>query len=271
MPKLYYFRAPNFDISADSPTAPRLGSIFSSLKRLTRPLNQDEYVSIPGHLRNDSTKTDFQDTTSKKIEVSGGVYADIASGVGSGEAIYGFAQDRKHTYACDVLETEEFDPTVEFVQECVHSSKSVQEFIAESFVGNKSVYMITGLKLATGFRISTAASASHGPSLKVGVSAPPFGVPAEAGPQVDLKVGTGRQVQFGSSSKIVFAYRAIKIKSRRDGKTSYKDLSGGEYGVGKDENVDDDGWEVEVLDEADVGGMFPGSEKIAISYEENSG
>ncbi|KAK5054729.1 hypothetical protein LTR84_001621 [Exophiala bonariae] len=272
MPKLYYFRAPNFDISPDSATAPRLGSIFSSLKRLTRPLNQDEYVTIPTHLRNNSTKSDFKDTSSKNIDVGGGVYADIASGVGSAEAIYGFAQDRKHTYACEVLETEEFDPTAEFVQECVFSSKSVQDFIAESFVGNKSVYMITGLKIATGLRMADATSTTQGPSLKVGVSALPFGVPAEAGPKADLKVGTGRDVQFGGSSKIVFAYRAIKVKSRRDGKVSYKDLSGGEYAIGKDEGeYGDEGWDLEVLDEEDVGRMFPGSEKMDVAYEESTG
>src|SRR5687768_17589178 len=125
MPKLYYFRAPNFDISPDSPTAPRLGSIFPNLKRLTRPLNLSEYVTIPSNLVNSSVKTGFTDTSSKKIQASGGVFAEVALGVGSGEIIYGFAQDKKNTYACELLETEEFDPTVEFVQECINSSKNV--------------------------------------------------------------------------------------------------------------------------------------------------
>lgn len=268
MPKLYYFRAPNFDISPDSPTAPRLGSIFSNLKRLTRPLNQSEYVSIPSNLVNSSVKTGFTDTSSKNVQASGGVFAEVTPG-GSGEIIYGWAQDKKNTFACELLETEEFDPTVEFVQECINSSKNVQEYIQESFVGNKSVYMITGLKIASGFSMTSAASTEQGPSLKVGVSAMAFGVPAEAGPKGDLKYGTGRDVQYGGSSKIVFAYRAIKISSKRDGSVSYKDQSGGQYGLGKDE-VADDSWDLELLDEENVSSMFPDSQKISVEYEGNT-
>ena len=83
MPKLYYFRAPNFDISPDSATAPRLGSIFSGagLKRLTSPLNQSEYVTIPSHLSNSSVKTGFSDTASKSVHASGGAFAEDTSGV----------------------------------------------------------------------------------------------------------------------------------------------------------------------------------------------
>lgn len=189
--------------------------------------------------------------------------------MGSAEIIYGFAQDKKNTYACELLETEEFDPTVEFVTECIASSKNVQEYIQESFVGNKSVYMITGLKIATGFRMASAANTEQGPSLKVGVSAMPFGVPAEAGPKGDVKYGTGRDLQYAGSSKIVFAYRAIKIISKRDGSVKYKDQSGGQYGIGKHEE-DQDAWDVELLDEENIASLYPGAQQIAVEPEGNA-
>jgi hypothetical protein len=78
--------------------------------------------------------------------------------------------------------------------------------------------MITGLKIATGFNVTAARSSEHGPKLKIGFNAAAFRVPVEGGPQIDLTVGKSREVSYGQSSKIVFAYRAIKISPQgRDG------------------------------------------------------
>ena len=271
MPAYYYFRAPTFDISPESPTAPKLGSIFSSLKRLTGPLNQYDHVSIPPDLRNESAKSDFSDTIGKKIEGHAGVYADSTIGVGSGDLVYGFAKDKKSVYCCKLLETEEFEPNEDLVAQCINASQRVQNFIAESFLGNKRVYMITGLKIATGFSTMASESSEQSPKLKIGFNAAAFGVPIEGGPQIDLTFGGSREVSHGRSlSKIVFAYRAIKISPRSDGRPKYKDIRGGQYSLGDGNSEEKQAWEVEAMGEEDRVWEFPESTLIAIEYEDKS-
>jgi len=270
MPISYYFRAPTFDISPESPTAPKLGSIFPSLKRLTGPLNQYDHVSIPPDLRNESAKSDFSDTTGKKIKGRAGVHVDSTIGVGSGDLVYEFAKDKKNVYCCELLETEEFEPNEDLVAQCINASQRVQNFIAESFLGNKRVYMITGLKIATGFSTMASESSEQDPKLKIGFNAAAFGVPVESGPQFDISLDGSREVSHGRSlSKIVFAYRAIKI-SPSDGRPKYKDISGGQYGLGDDNSEEEQAWEVYAVDEQDRVREFPDSTLIAIEHEDKS-
>jgi len=268
MPTYYYFRAPTFTINPESPTAPKLGSIFSSLKRLTGPLNQYDYVSPTADLKNESATNKFHDATGRSFTGSAGAYASTVGCLGDGDMVYEFATDKKKSYRCELLETEEFEPNLDFVAQSIAASQKVQDFIADSFVGNKKVYMITGLKIATGFSWTTSSSNEHGPKLKVGVSASPFGVPVEAGPQIDLKFEEVRELSPGkASSKVVYAYRAIKISPKRDGQPKYKDISGGQYGTDDDEEKQE--WEVEAMDEQDRVNEFPDSTVISIKREDD--
>lgn len=271
MPPYFYFRAPTFDISANSPTAPKLGSIFSSLRRLTGPLNQDDYVSIPASLTNESAKPDFTDVVGKSINGAAGIYANIAQGIaGSGDLVYAFAKDKTSIFQCELLETLEFEPNVEFIANCIASSQRVQNFIDDSFLGNKRVYMITGLKVATGFSMTTLKSSEHGPMLRIGFNSTALGIPVESGPQLELRVGSSRAIFHGkSTSKIIFAYRAIKISLRRDGRPKYKDVSGGQYNLGSDNSDEEDQlWDIEQIDEQGILKEFPESVLIIVERED---
>ncbi len=265
-----YFRAPRFDISHDSPTAPRLGSIFSSLKRLTAPLNQDGLLSVPTNLVNESGAVDFQDTIGKSVKGSAGLSATFAHGLaGSGSLIYAFASDSHEIYRCAALETVEFEPDEQFIADSITASRRVQDFLLDSFsfFGGRRVYMITGLKIATGFTRSSASSAEHGPRLKVDMDGTGFGVPATGGPEVSLTLGASRGISHGpASSKIVFAYRAIKISPKGDGQVRYKDLSGGQYGIGDDDDEEPPSWDAEPVGEKAMLEEFPDAEMIAIEH-----
>ncbi|KAL8390796.1 hypothetical protein RB595_009728 [Gaeumannomyces hyphopodioides] len=223
----------------DSPTAPRLGSIFSSLRRLTGPLNQDEVLSVPTNLVNSSGTVNFQDTAGKSVKGRVGIFTSFVQGLsGNGDLIYAFTSDKYNTYRCEALETLEFEPDEQFVKDSITASLRVQDFLgnSNSFFGGRRVYMITGLKIATGFAMSSTDSAGHGPQLKVAVD-----VPVTGGPELNLTLGASRDISYGpASSRIVFAYRAIKISPKGDGEVRYKDLSGGTYGVG-DDGVDSEG------------------------------
>lgn len=277
MGKLYYFQAPNFDINPDSETAPKLGSIFSTLDTLTAPLNQNDYVSVPENLKNQSASANFNETVKQNLKVKAELTTNLAQGIaGSADIIYTFACDKNNVYSCELLETLEFAPTQEFVAECITASQRVQFFLENSIMGRKRVYMITGLKIATGFAKSSTEEAQHNPKLKLKVAdATLAGVPGDAGLELDLGVANARAVAHGrTTNKIVFAYRVIRIKPRWDGVARYKYKSGGKYAVGEDGDEDGDGedkWKLELLDDEHRLQDFPDSVRVEMEGEDGKG
>jgi hypothetical protein len=264
----YYFRTPNFDINPDSLIAPRLGSIFSNLRRLTGPLNQHDRLSIPSDLTNDNETHDFTDARAKNVQGHVGLHGELAQSLaGSGELIYGFAKDTTITYFCSRLDTEEFAVDKDYIVQSIHASQRVQHYIQDSFMGNKTVYMITGLKVATNFRMTKTESSTHGPTLKVGADATALGFPASGGPQGDLQMDTSTELSSGPSPKVVFAYRAIKIRPKSDGDVKFKDISGGQYSLDND-HEDEDDWTAEDMDENDRATIFPESVSLEVVQED---
>ncbi|CAO2658330.1 Nn.00g060530.m01.CDS01 [Neocucurbitaria sp. VM-36] len=270
MPKLYYFQAPNFSINVESETAPKLGSIFPNLDRLTNPLNQFEHVHIPTSLTNQSAAEDFKENVDKSFTGAVGLNANLVQGIaGTAEVVYAFARDKSNVYRCETLDTVEFEPNEQFINDSIIASQRVQSFLDNALVGRKKVYMITGLKIATGFSMSTSKAKQHGPTLQLGVDATALGVPAEAGPEVELGVGNFRTVSHGrTANKIVFAYRVIRIKRRRDGQAKYKYKSGGKYTTDEDESDEEEPWELELLDEEDLLKDFP--EAVPMGFHDPS-
>ena len=55
----FYLQALDFNINPNSAMAPKLGNIFSNLKKLTSPLNLHNSISIPGDLTNANKADDF--------------------------------------------------------------------------------------------------------------------------------------------------------------------------------------------------------------------
>lgn len=266
MGKLYYFQAPNFDINPDSEIAPKLGSIFSTLETLAAPLNQNEHVAVPQYLMNQSASADFRWTVGQNLKAEVGLNANVDWRIaGSADLVYAFARDRRNVYHCELLETLEFEPNKQFVSECILASQRVQAFLENSFVGRKRVYMITGLKIASGFTNSSTKETQHNPKLKVAANVAAIGGPVEVGPGFDMTVTNARTVAYGrTANKIVFAYRVIRIRLKWDGEPRYTYISGGKYAVDDSDDEDEHRWDLEPLDEEDRLKDYPHSVRIEI-------
>ncbi|KAH7127827.1 hypothetical protein B0J13DRAFT_627558 [Dactylonectria estremocensis] len=271
MPKLAYFQAPNFDINPDSSTAPKLGSIFSNLDRITSPLNQDDYIDIPKELMNETANSNFTATVNKTVGIAASLNANIAQGIaGTGDLVYAFARSTQDIYQCELLETLEFEPTDQLVADFILASPRVRSFLEHSLLGLKKVYMITGLKVATGFSRSYSREVQNGPKVNFGVDATAFGIPVGAGPGLDLTVENATTISHGrSTTKIVFAYRAIRIKRRRNLEVSFRHKEGGLYSLNESddsEDSDDDSgkgpWDIEPVSQEERSGDFSGSEIV---------
>lgn len=270
MGKLYYFQAPNFDINPDSQTAPRLGSIFSNLTQLKAPLNQDYCLQIPENLLNNNAVDNFNETRTQNLKADVELNATAGQGVaGSADLVYAFARDKENIFHCETLETVEFEPDKAFVSDSITASQRVQSFMENSLFGRKRVFMITGLKIATGFSMSSSKTGQHSPSLKVALGFGALGLPAEAGPGLGFSAASARTVEQGRAlNKIVFAYRVIRIKDRWDGEPRFKYESGGKYAAEEDsDDSDEDGegkWVLEPLSDDTLSEDFPNSVRIDI-------
>lgn len=269
MSKLYYHQAPSFDINPDSDVAPRLGSIFSNLEMLKAPLNQQDLIAVPKHLMNQSVTADFDEKDIRGYQTHADLNANAIQGVGFGgstDLIYSFARDKKNVYHCELLETLEFEPNQDFVTESIRASCRVQNFLDNSLVGRKRVYMITGLKIASGFSKSTNEN-HHSAKLRVAAKATVLG-----GLGFNINASSAQTVSQGRTlNRVVFAYRAIRIRLKRDGEARYKYKSGGKYDIEDDDDDDDESdesygdiWELQPLEETDRLKDFPDSVKIDI-------
>ncbi|KAH0592899.1 hypothetical protein MHUMG1_09352 [Metarhizium humberi] len=268
----YYFRAPAFDINPESPTAARLGSIFASLGELTNPLNQHDVIAIPQSSINTSCVPNFQEVVRKGFSVSAGIVGTLSLPLVSSEVLYTFAKDKTTTYTCAAMETYEFEASEQYVTDSITASLRVQDFITACFIGNNKVYMITGLKIAEGFSMSTTDAGSHGSACKVGLDALPMGAPSLIGPRLMLQRRVDRDVSHGPSpSKVIFAYRAIEIAPKRNGKLRYKPryvpCANREH---EDEDEDEDeeaGWELEPVEEKQMLEMYPGALTVLVDLQ----
>jgi len=264
MGKLYYFQAPTFSINAEGETAPKLGSIFYSLNRLTGPLNQSESVVVPANLKNSTSITSYNEMVNKGLMVAAGLSTNLVQGLaGSADIMYGFAKGKKEIYTCKTLETSEFEPTEQFIADSIAASSSVRATLRNALPGRKRVYMITGLKIATGLTTSTSKTTLHGPILRAGVDATALGVPASAGPEIEFATTSTHTVSQGrSENKVVFAYRVVRITQKRDGEARWRYMSGGKYSVDDDDSEDEEvagSFDIEPLEEDDVAADFPDS------------
>jgi hypothetical protein len=272
MGNLYYFQAPSLSINADSQTAPKLGSIYYSLERLSGPLNQFEHAYLAANCVNETEITNFHASSEEGIAGGLGFNAGILQGLaGSADILYGFAKAKTTVYQCESLETKDFEPTDDFISDSIGLSPRVQRVLSNALPGKKRVFMITGLKIATGLRTSTSKTIQHGPMLKVGVDATAIGVPVTVGPEAELATVNTQRIDEGRSlNKIVFAYRVVRIKQRWDGRASWRHKTGGKYSVETDcSDEEEKSWVFEPLDEEDVDKDYPDSVRIQVSQAED--
>ncbi|WYZ45963.1 hypothetical protein EsH8_IX_000188 [Colletotrichum jinshuiense] len=84
----------------------------------------------------------------------------------------------------------------------------------------RPVYMVTGLKIARGFKLTQSASTERGGRLGVGAQMTPE---VSLGGEVDTSTQTRRADGFEAQDDIIFAYQLLRIKPKGKGeKTSFE-------------------------------------------------
>lgn len=219
-----YFLAPNWDLPPGGPVV--LGSIIANPRKPERSLNKSKQVTIPSNNILTSYKSNWQATRVELRASRVGIWASFLQLVGIGGDIdFNHKHDTNEVYKCERLETESFQPDDAYIHDSLQNPM-VKSYIEASWPV-APVYMIIGIKIAQGFNVTSGDVKGHGSSAKVGVDAMPAGVPLTGGPKVEYTSSKTWNTSFDGSSKCVFAYRLIKIRSRKDDTINEEDFNRG--------------------------------------------
>lgn len=201
-----YLLAPNFTFEPDGPI--RIGRIIADPFRPTKSL------SIPQTEPHTAVHTDFDSSYSRENSHSlhGSIWAQFLQ-TASANVSAGVTKDVLTQYTMDSLETVRIkeDPTDKEAAELIKHPE-VQAAINAGILGSAPVYMITGIKIAKGFRLTTQVARTR--EAHVGASAP---ITEEVG--LGAEVGISRRAAAGDTSRsgsdIIFAYQLHIIAQKR--------------------------------------------------------
>lgn len=208
-----YILAPNWDFLPDGPIF--LGSLIIDPKNPARSLNMKNRIPIAPTDITTSPKNDWSITGEELRSGRVGIWANFLApilGIGADAAIHG-TQDKNDLYECKTMETRYFQPDEAYI------AKSLQDPVVKAYTEkfwHKSVYMVTGVKIAKGATMKTSRGTRSGAELKLGFDGTPVGLPAGGGPKVKGETNKKFTVQFGGSDDFVLGYQLIRIKLKKD-------------------------------------------------------
>ncbi|KAF3480193.1 uncharacterized protein GIQ15_05540 [Arthroderma uncinatum] len=204
-----YFLCPVADVVPPPPRgALALGSILRSLATPLAPVNKDEVLTAPNV--DSATETDWQKTTSDSTSLSVGVFTtflELLLGLRADVSIDHSRQDHS-SFEVEKLTTVSFQPTVEYVREALRIPSVQQYRNAKGLARCRALYLVTGLKVASGAAIRHGFHRGPGVSAEVGVDGT---TPITIGPTCGWSRERAEETSFYRRDEFIFAYRLHKI------------------------------------------------------------
>jgi hypothetical protein len=211
-----------------------LGHIIANLDEASNPLNSSSRlfgsITVFEHTSGKTTVTN-NDTHDGGF----GIWAQFLQLPKVG-ASANADSNTKDTYECDSVLTTFFNPTQEFFEQSV-GMEGVQRFLKASRY-KKPVYMITGLKIAKGVKITKSRGKGDGVIVEGGVDLTPTGVPVQFGGEAHYQRTQEHLYSVESREDIVIAFRVRKLTCKKGGTVSDKAHNKGAFmGVGDELKV----------------------------------
>lgn len=252
MSKAYYFLAPTRNSPPNGPI--RIGNIIDNVSEPERPINDSAPPAFTDKNQlYESTNLNWQSSRSNPKTRKAGLWTSFLAALGiRAEANITSETNRVDGYEIDKLTTTEFIPTKQYLQESIYQP-DVKNWMLHN--KNEPLWMITGVKIASGARFLVSRAKEKGFHFQFGFDATGLGYPVAAGPQVEAvsKVAMTESARVGED--FVFAYRLREIRySKRKGLTSrdLTDKDGAWYEVGRPNVVPDDEENGFYIKESDV-------------------
>lgn len=183
--------------------------------------------------------TDWKRTISVESGVGLGIYAQFLQlATGGIELGVDSSHQTADTFAFDKLTTVSFEPTPQYVDEAI-KAPAVQAYLKEPkqrFNPIVSLFLVTGMKLASGARIKYSQSESTAVTGNVGINIAPLGM--NLGPRGYWTRKNGDQTEFSRDSEFIFAFRVKRLRFGREVKLAEYN-KGAFLGIEKHENDDE--------------------------------
>ncbi|KAI8247715.1 hypothetical protein K4K53_001540 [Colletotrichum sp. SAR 10_77] len=209
-----YFLSPSWDLKPDELA---LGSVIVNPKYPLRsrlrcgheePMRSEVVIDGPHACSG---------VVNESKEWSAGLFANFLQLIASvGELSYTASQTQEIEYSCEKLETMRFTPSPEYIGHLASDEAVSAHF---KFGGLLSkVFIVTGVKVATGVTITTTTVNNRGAKVQMGLSMPVADL--DIGPRASWNSGTMNKHSVVIDGPIVFAYQIEKLKISRKGKAS---------------------------------------------------
>ncbi|KAM5446078.1 hypothetical protein MaudCBS49596_006888 [Microsporum audouinii] len=192
-----YFLCPLADPVPAAPEGPlALGSVLKSPNVPLSPLNRDAALTPPKVVS--TVETDWQKSVSDILGAGADVSVD-------------HSRANHSNFAFDKLTTLSFEPTLEYIKEALQAAGVRQYRDSRGLARCKSLYIVTGLKLASGAAIRYVSQHGPGIAAQVGVDGSAAGVPISVGPTGHWARERTQETSFYRGDEFIFAYRLHKI------------------------------------------------------------
>ncbi|EEQ31849.1 hypothetical protein McanMca71_007798 [Microsporum canis] len=207
-----YFLCPLADPVPAAPEGPlALGSVLKSPNVPLSPLNRDAALTPPKVVS--TVETDWQKSVSDSTSMSFGIFAsfmELVLGAGADVSV-DHSRANHSNFAFDKLTTLSFEPTLEYIKEALQAAGVRQYRDSRGLARCKSLYIVTGLKLASGAAIRYVSQHGPGIAAQVGVDGSAAGVPISVGPTGHWARERTQETSFYRGDEFIFAYRLHKI------------------------------------------------------------
>jgi hypothetical protein len=207
-----YFLAPSWDLR---PTDLVLGSVVANFKDPSRSL----YIPSPPHsigskISSPAPSRDVQGIVKQSNAWSAGLFANFVRIITFGAAANASSNSSTNiTFTCEKMESRWFAPSSDFVQQATKHS-AVAEYLDICGPGT-SVFMITGVKIVRGARITTVDDSGLRLQAHLGVEIP--AAETTIGPKASRKRKELVRVARDVPGPVVFAYEVDRIWRNNQG------------------------------------------------------
>ncbi|KAJ4190527.1 hypothetical protein NW767_011355 [Fusarium falciforme] len=241
-----YIPSPNWDIPADSDMVV-LGRLIKDPENPQSKIPKSSVVPIPPPAPYDGTKTDWKTTLEQVRSGRIGLWAKCMQLIGGGLS-FSQLKSSLENHSFTTLETKYFLPDDDYFAKVLEDA-GVQAYL---HVHNwrKSVYLITGIKIARRASVSTESSTGRSAQAELKVDATSVGAPVDVGPQASRDSEKKRGISYGGSTDYIFAYQLTRMKPKKGVKESRNNsyVKGAVYGKGEE----DDAEEIKIRDIFDI-------------------
>lgn len=207
--KKTYFLVSAFDMPSPPDGPLNLGSILTDPKDAHHPLNMGSPVPID---KSEMATPIMQQTTSFSSGVSPSLSASLLGALGVDTHIKNSGVEA--TYQFDRLETISFNPTPDYIAKSVKHD-GVRKYLEQS-IWSRSVYLVTGLKIARGAGIiRTQQHQAFTAEMRLNLGLPAI---SSAGGVVEGPTGTSETISsraFDGSEDFVVAFRISVLRFKR--------------------------------------------------------